>query len=133
MSLIEWSEKYSVGVKEFDEQHLKMFGIINRFYDAMKNGQDNNNNIAILRELADYGEYHLKNEEKYFNEYAYPDKENHTKIHDSYRSKIEGFLKEANDSLVSFAIIDFLEDWWLGHIAQKDKEYTDFFHAKGLK
>lgn len=133
MSLLKWDNKYSVGVSIFDEQHKKMFAIINRFYDGMKVGQSKRNNEDILKELVGYAEYHLKNEEDYFEKYDYPDKDGHKKIHDSYRNKINDFLSEENDDLISFSIIDFLEDWWLGHISQKDKEYTEFFNKKGLE
>ena len=39
MSFIEWDEKYSVQVKEIDEQHQKLIGLINTLHDAMRDGK----------------------------------------------------------------------------------------------
>ncbi|HAM88691.1 MAG: Methyl-accepting chemotaxis sensory transducer [Candidatus Falkowbacteria bacterium GW2011_GWC2_38_22] len=133
MFLIEWKSDYSVGVQELDDQHKKMFVLINQFYELMKETKDIKNIEKMLGELSDYGKYHLETEEKLFAEYGYPEKEDHQKIHDAYRAKIGEFLQKKDDALLSFEIIDFLEDWWLGHIASTDKKYQKFFNEKGLE
>lgn len=133
MSLIEWQEDYGVGVKEFDDQHKKMFDLINGFFEAMKESKDRPGREELLRALVDYGQTHLATEEKYFDRYGYPRKEEHKKAHDSYRSKIGEFVAKKDDALLSFEIIDFLEDWWLGHITSLDREYKEFFRGKGVK
>ncbi|NJM14282.1 MAG: hypothetical protein HC896_01855 [Bacteroidales bacterium] len=39
MSLITWNEKYSVGIKEIDNQHVNLVNIINELHDAMLKGK----------------------------------------------------------------------------------------------
>lgn len=36
--VIKWDETYSVGVKIFDDQHKKLFGMINGLEEGMKAG-----------------------------------------------------------------------------------------------
>ena len=87
----------------------------------------------MLHELFTYANFHLVTEEEYFEKYQYPGAAEHILVHDFYRLKINEF-KDKNDELsLSYEMIDFLEDWWLGHIAVADKEYQPFFASKGLK
>ena len=84
----------------------------------------------LLAELSAYAEEHLKTEEKYFALYDYPQKEAHAKTHDTYREKIRDFMAAEQDHFASFEIMDFLEDWWLGHVITMDKAYEPFFKEK---
>jgi hemerythrin-like metal-binding protein len=130
MSLINWEESYSVGVKELDDQHKKMFELINELYEAIKASKDKTFMSEILGELLDYGKYHLDTEEKYFNETEYPGKESHKIIHKAYRDKIDEFYENKEDTLLSYKIIDFLEDWWLDHVTSIDKGYKEYVIGK---
>ncbi|MFH0891416.1 MAG: bacteriohemerythrin [Candidatus Falkowbacteria bacterium] len=131
MPLLEWKDDYSVGVEELDDQHKKMFGLINGLHDNMQTKiMDKNDLEKLLSELAAYGNNHLTTEEKYFTLYGYPLKEEHEKAHGFYREKIKNFLAGESNHFASFEIIDFLEDWWLGHIITMDKAYEPFFKEK---
>jgi len=133
MSLMNWQDDYSVGVKEIDDQHKKMFDLINRLYESIKESKDRKLREEFLQELSNYGKFHLKTEEDYFEKFKYPQKEEHVKIHDLYRNKIKEFVNKKDDIFLSFEIIDYLEDWWLEHITSVDKDYQDFFNKKGLE
>ncbi|HTX86578.1 MAG TPA: hemerythrin domain-containing protein, partial [Candidatus Nanoarchaeia archaeon] len=78
MPEIKWEDKFSVGVKELDEQHKKIIEIINRL-TAMDSAADFSGEeiLKILRELNDYAHYHFTNEEIYFREFDYPKAESH--------------------------------------------------------
>lgn len=132
MSLLLWKDEYSVGVKELDAQHQKMFVLINQFYELMRDKTDKENMEAVLKELTDYASYHLATEEKLFAEHGYPNSEAHIKQHDEYREKINDFMRRKDETLLSFDIIDYLEDWWLGHVTGADQGYVGFFKEKGL-
>lgn len=132
MGLLNWEDDYSVGVKKFDEQHKKMFSMINDFFDLMQENKDKEMLKEILKGLADYGRNHLRDEEEYFDKYGYPEKKAHKEVHDLYRSKIEDFLSKEIDMFLPFEIIDYLEDWWLGHIKGMDSQYASFFKDKGV-
>lgn len=134
MPLINWDQSCSVGVKEIDTQHRAIFEIINRLYALMQANKDSESLSSIVQELMDYARYHFSTEEKYFDQFHYPDKETHIKAHHTYKEKVSQFVKDYANSktVLSFDIIDFLEDWWLDHIKGLDKQYTDCFHNHGL-
>ena len=133
-NIIIWKEEYKLGIKEIDEQHQKMFTIINDLYHAMQESKDKEIMQATLRELVEYADYHFSVEEKYFAEFKYEDTEAHIKTHEDYRETIDGFMKEyeAGDALLSYKILNYLEDWWIGHILGTDKQYVECFKKNGV-
>lgn len=134
INLIEWKEEYSVGVSEIDTQHQKLVEIINELFHAVEESKEKERIPFILTELVSYAEYHFSTEEKHFEEFDFEGKEEHIKVHDSYREKIAQFLEryKEDESLLSLEIMSFLKEWWLGHIRGMDRGYIDCFHKHGL-
>lgn len=133
--LLKWNQIYSVNVGEIDEQHKKMFDIINRVYDLAEKNIKKNEALEVIKELKDYGSYHLEIEEKYFKKFNYPEADSHIAQHDGYRKKIleiEAKAKELDNKEFYLEISDFLRKWWLGHIQNVDQKYSDFFNLNGL-
>lgn len=140
--LFTWEPIYSVNVKELDEQHKKIFAIINRVFEMKKIYSPDKPVAAvmdqvkeILKELEDYGSYHFETEEKYFKKFDYPDAAPHEQQHDKYKEEIAVFEKkvnEAKDSKVIEELAAFLQDWWLDHVQNVDQQYSDFFNEHGL-
>ncbi len=111
---LKWDPIYSVNIKEFDEQHQKIFSIINQVYKMTNKNLNKKKMKEIVKELQDYGNYHLKAEEKYFEEFNYPKKDVHIAAHNSYRKKIEIFLdkcKTGNNLDPVKEMSDFLKNW----------------------
>lgn len=135
MSLIQWIPALSVGVKELDDQHKKVFEIINKVYDGLSIKSDKKLLPDVFQDLIDYANVHLKREEFYFEKFDYPEKESHVATHNAYREKIKNFQKrwESGESGVIYEITKFLNDWWQNHIYKVDKRYTIFFQEHGLK
>lgn len=137
MALITWNEDFSVGVKELDEQHQKLIAIINELFTLYSEKKFNNIDVnPIFKELLDYASQHLATEEHYFTLYNYPKKDQHTALHNAYRQKITELqldYEKENSEKTLFAINNFLNEWWVWHINNIDKEYTSYFNANGLK
>ncbi|MBN2738732.1 MAG: hemerythrin family protein [Spirochaetales bacterium] len=134
MSLITWSESYSVGVKLFDEQHQKLIEIINRLYEAMKIGQGKTVIGEILKELSEYTIYHFQAEEEKFDLFSYPGKDSHKEEHQILIDKVKKLQEEhqAEKLLVSINTMKLLNDWIINHINGSDKKYTSFFKDKDI-
>jgi len=137
MALINWTEEYSVGVKELDEQHRRLVAVINQLFTLYSEKKFKKVDVEpIFKKLLDYADYHFGTEEHYFNLYNYAEKAQHSALHESYRQKIQDLKKEydaADSAKTLFAMNNFLNDWWIWHINNVDKEYTAYFNANGLK
>jgi|WetSurMetagenome_2_1015567.scaffolds.fasta_scaffold55709_3 hemerythrin len=135
MAFIEWNNSYSVGVNEIDMQHQKLVNMINELHDAMLLGKGKDLLGKIVNGLIDYAQLHFTTEEKYFDQFKYPDKGPHKKEHSDFTLKIAEF-KTGFDSGklgLSINVMDFLSSWLRNHIMVVDKKYGPFLNEKGLK
>jgi len=134
-----WTSEYSLGIGIIDEQHQHFFDIVNRIYDMLEtNRGDSAELVEIINELRDYALYHLSTEEKYFNQFAYSDIENHMKYHMMFREQSDKYserLNSSNEDLPKLAleITDFAKGWLMKHILIADKMYASFFKEHGIK
>jgi hemerythrin len=133
--LIQWTDAYSVGVSEFDDQHRKLFALINDLFSAMKAGKGRETLATVLSGLAEYTVYHFSTEEKYFAKYGYPDSVKHVVEHKAFVARVTEFREKYNTGaiLVSVETLEFLKKWIDGHIKKVDKQYTSYLQSKGVK
>ncbi|MEJ5285434.1 MAG: bacteriohemerythrin [Brevinematales bacterium] len=134
MAFIEWNESLSVGVNLFDDQHKKLVGIINKLYDAMKEGKGRNVLADIFNELIDYTKFHFKAEEEALLKHDYPGYgEQHDEHSKLTKEVIE--LKEKYDKgniFITVEVLSFLKEWLSHHILEVDKKYGPFLREKGI-
>ena len=135
MALLSWNEKYSVGVKQFDDQHKKLFELLNTLYDAMTAGKGKEVLGPVLSQLADYTVMHFKMEEESFKKYAYPAQLEHKQEHDALTKQVLEFKNKfaSGNAFITTELMNFLKGWLNHHIMEVDKKYGRHFNSKGLK
>lgn len=125
--MFEWKNEYSVGVKEIDEQHRKLFEIGGRAYSLVENTfiSDKYDKILdIINELIDYTVYHFKCEENLMLESKYRGFFSHKLEHEGFINKVNNIDFKSVDENQDKFIIDILElvlVWIEEHIMDKDK------------
>lgn len=134
MAFIDWTEKSEVGVKEVDEQHQKLFEMLNELHQATVNGDEQSALANILNEMVDYTVYHFETEEKLFKKYDYPGYDEHKKAHDELTGQAVELLDKFRDgsATISFELLDFLHGWLLDHTTGLDKDMGPFLNEKGV-
>jgi len=132
--LITWTEKYSVGIEQIDKEHKKLVQLLNSLHNAMLSGQANKVLGAILNDLINYTATHFKTEDSLFDKFDYPETQGHKEEHSELVSQVVRFKKEFDSgaTMLSIKLITFLKNWLILHIVASDKEYTNFFHEKGI-
>ena len=135
MALIQWNDDLNVGVLEIDRQHQRLVGMINDLNDAMKQGQGKDVLDKIINGLTNYTKTHFGIEEKYFDQFGYPDANNHKKEHLNFTKKVTEFKAGFDKGKIglSIEVMNFLSNWLQNHIKRVDKKYGPFFNEKGLK
>lgn len=130
---IAWKDEYSVKVKEIDEQHKKFVEMLNNLYKEAMESASRTKVRNIIDNLIEYAGIHFKTEEKYFDKFHYPLAAEHKEQHRILTERVVQFSKRFNDGEdVAFEILDFLEDWLVGHLAGYDMKYSQFFNEHGL-
>jgi len=130
-----WAEEYSVGVEELDNQHKRMFTVINELLDAIDTNTTAEHLGNIIDSLIKYKIFHFSTEERYFKEYNYDGAGEHMAKHKEFNDKLTVMKEKFPEYNTEFALelADFLEGWLIDHLMIIDKKYTDCFHAHGLK
>ncbi len=133
--LITWNDQYSVQVKELDQHHQKLVGMINELHEAMLVGKGKEVVSPILAKLIEYTQFHFSAEEKYMQKYSYPSYTKHKIEHDQFAAKVTDFQTQLNSGklTLSMEVMTFLKDWLMHHISDVDKKYSPFFNEKGLQ
>ena len=64
MPLIDWNDRYSVGVRSLDAQHRQLIDILNQLHQAMSTANSQQVLPALMRQLSQYATAHLQAEER---------------------------------------------------------------------
>ena len=104
MPLIEWSNKYSVGVQEFDQQHQRLIGLINTLHDAMVQGKGSDVLAGTLKQLVNYTQTHFTAEEAAMAKYQYPGLEQQRTAHQALIRRINEFQTDLQNGRVGLSV-----------------------------
>lgn len=134
MALIMWNDDYSVKVRQFDEQHKKLIGIVNQLHDAMRSGKGSQIMGDILASLAAYTQAHFADEERLMQLHGYPGLAFHKKLHGQLVDRVRDFQREAETggNVITQGVMMFLKDWLVQHIQGEDIKYGPFMNERGV-
>ncbi|MEI6306223.1 MAG: bacteriohemerythrin [Deltaproteobacteria bacterium] len=126
MPLFTWSDKYSIGNDEIDNQHKKLFDILNKLFDICVGKNDVDTLEAALDDLVSYTDYHFKFEEQHMRDVGYKKIGKHIVEHDYFKNEII-FAKRRqaqNKSNTDNKLIEFLSNWLIQHVTEEDRKYA---------
>lgn len=134
MPIMSWTDTYSVGITEIDQQHQKLIDLINTLHDAMAKGQAKATLGRILDDLIAYCAKHFTLEEKLFDQFGYPDTADHKEKHQKMTAKVLALQQQFQQGKVTITmdVMDFLQQWLDKHILGTDKKYASFLSSKGV-
>ncbi|RXK46453.1 bacteriohemerythrin [Halorientalis pallida] len=135
----EWDDdRYSTGIERFDEQHKRLFGLLNDLHTAMDEGHSEERVGDILRELERYTEYHFGDEEEFMQDCGYAMDcadcfFDHREMHEQFEEKVRELReRHENGEYVTMDVLVFARDWLDSHIAaaDEDQRYGDYYDAE---
>ncbi|MGE4506900.1 MAG: bacteriohemerythrin [Desulfovibrionaceae bacterium] len=135
MPFITWSNATAVGLETVDEQHRKLFDILNDLHAATMEGQEQSALRAIFNELIEYTVYHFENEEELHARYGFPDAAEHKREHDKLTAQAVELQRqfEEGSATVSFDLLDFLHGWLMDHTIGMDMAMASHLKGKGAR
>jgi hemerythrin len=134
MALFNWSNEYSVNIKQIDDQHKVLIGLINDLHDKMKVGKAKEVLGNILDELVNYTVYHFKHEENLFTSHGYSESESHKKVHQTLIQQVKDIKAnyDSSKTVLGMDVMEFLKGWLGNHILGTDKKYSSYLNSKGV-
>ena len=133
MALIEWSQRLSVDVKQCDEQHKLLVGLINELHDGMKAGRGNDVLGKTFLSLIDYTKTHFRDEEKLLQQHGYPALADQKKSHEAFVAELNKLFEQfKGGGVLTISVMNFLKKWLESHIQGDDRKYGPFMNSKGV-
>jgi hemerythrin len=135
MTLIQWNDSLDVSVVEFNRQHRRLVAMINELDAAVKQGKGHDVLEKVIKGLVRYCATHFKTEEKYFEQYGYPEAKTHAAEHSDFIDKVYLFVLDFENGKAGLTegIMAYLSDWLKEHIMVSDKRYGAYLCAHGMK
>jgi len=136
LETVQWSEKFSVGVKGLDQQHQQLIKLLNRMISAQGTISTHSETVSdILTEMTRYAEVHFIAEERLMEAYGFPGLENKNYSIASFAKKTVDFCTATTIGVdeIPEALLFYLGDWLVHHILEDDMAYRSFFKDKGVE
>ncbi len=133
--MIEWDDKYSVGISRIDDEHKQFIDIINKAIATKERGGTPEELKEVLHKITMYAINHFSTEENYMIEFNYPEYQYHKEEHHDFSKKVIEYCERVNDGDSQFAneVLEYLKRWLINHIQVTDRKYMDCFIRNGLK
>jgi hemerythrin-like metal-binding protein len=135
MALFNWNDSYSVKVAMCDQQHKKLFEIINELAEAMRQGKGQQAVTKTVGERLEYTETHFQQEEALLKKTNYPQLAAHQEMHKKFVADIVALQKQtqAGKATNSVNVLNLLRDWLVNHIQKTDKLYSEHLNTAGIR
>jgi hemerythrin len=130
--LVEWDDRYSVGIVLLDGQHKKLIRLTNELYQGCLAGNREARVFFLktIRGVLDYTKFHFSAEEKLMENVGYPRYAEHKKQHEDFVMQMINDVKSFQEGrkFVPNNFVRYLKDWVLSHIAIMDSLYARYIH-----
>jgi hemerythrin-like metal-binding protein len=123
-----------VKVAKCDQQHMRLFDIINQLADAMRMGKGQDVVNQVVTDLLDYTNTHFQEEEALLQKANYPQLEAHQEMHRIFVKKVQSLQSQAQmgKRVNAAQLLSLIRDWLVNHIQKADKRYSAHLNAAGI-
>jgi hemerythrin-like metal-binding protein len=129
--MIDWHERYEVGIAVIDGQHREMLELVNRLLAGLHTGREHEELVETLRELVRATEHNIATEERLMQEHGLSPL-HHADAHTRLLEAIRRFdLRLDPQGLAGSA--SWLREWLLGHIDEDDRPFAEQLRARGAR
>jgi hemerythrin-like metal-binding protein len=136
MEPVKWTEKFSVGVRELDQQHQQLIKLLNILISTQGTTSTHSETVSdTLMAMTRYAQAHFKAEERLMKVYGFPGLEEQKLQHRDFRKKTVAFSTATYLGIdhIPEDLLKYLADWWVHHILEDDMAYRLFFKDKGVE
>jgi hemerythrin-like metal-binding protein len=126
--MIEWTTEFSVENPKIDDEHKRLFKLLDDFYEGLQNGSSKEELGNLIKGLLDYANFHFSNEEAYMESIGFPNLEKHKEEHRQFIGKATDFYEKHTSGklILSLEVTNFIKNWITNHIKSEDKQYAAF-------
>lgn len=125
-----FTDRLLTNIDKIDEQHKKLFEIVDQFNKACLNREGHDEVWQLYNFLKNSAEEHFKDEEEFMIKYKYPQYENHKEEHNMFLRKVYALDKTVKSNYIPLTkimeISEFFTEGFLTHFSETDEELGNF-------
>ncbi|MEL6399959.1 MAG: bacteriohemerythrin [Cyanobacteria bacterium J06607_6] len=135
MAIAVWQDDYCTGHEVIDQQHRRLFSLVNEIYDLT---QLPTPPMAVIKtrltEFADCAVEHFELEEGLMAEHEYPNLQVHCGTHKALVNKVTALLAKFDQVAYTATaeVTPVLADWMVHHIRGEDQQMIRFFQRQNV-
>ena len=135
MGRIEWNDGLSLGIKEIDEQHKTLIGMVNDILEAFAKGETDTAVDRMLSQLKEYAVLHFSKEEEYMEKIEYPQLAEHRQFHEELKRRVKSLQAERfrRETVTPEDLKELLSSWLIEHLLHEDYKIGQFVKQGGAK
>ena len=125
--MYEMKDEFKTGIEIIDNEHKMLFEIADKIYNLSKNEfiiDKYDRIVNLIEELKGYAALHFRDEEAYMESINYKKMFTQKVDHDNFIKKLNQINLndlDANQEEYILELLDFINDWLVSHILEKDK------------
>ncbi len=128
MQVLVWEERFSVGIREFDQHHKILFEMINSLIIAKEENSSSQVIKNSLEQLHMYTIFHFTAEEAMMKHFDYEGLDEQVEEHGKLLQQVEEYRSnlEANQDVSIDEALEFVAGWLLDHTLGIDQLYGPY-------
>lgn len=129
MTLLRWRDSLALNVPAIDNDHKRLFELLNRLRFIGLAGDDSHAVADALSELLLYTQTHFRREEKLMELGGYPGLEGHRRVHRRFTEQVADLAARYRAKPSTFRVLDVyqtLADWLVDHVLGTDMQIKPY-------
>lgn len=131
-----WRDKYKIGIELVDRQHEELFARVSGFLEALKKDESWDAKLPEIKRtmkfMQNYVVVHFTAEEKYQAKIGYPQREQHHKIHEDFKTYVNNCAQDfENNGYTMESVQKFagkLLAWLVNHVVSTDLKMAEYIN-----
>ena len=134
MAVLNWDEKYKLGIAKVDKQHTEIAEIINKLHDLLE-VNDDKQKLKLLKKLIKTTKEHFETEEKLMTRHKVFNFFSHKAQHDRLLRILNELLEDVEDNgkEIGESFLFLMRDWMINHHRFHDIKMAKELIEKGAK
>uniref|UniRef100_UPI004047EE5C bacteriohemerythrin n=1 Tax=Aliarcobacter sp. TaxID=2321116 RepID=UPI004047EE5C len=128
INTITWKSEYNINNFKIDKEHQQLFTIAREALSIskLKNDSEIRTKLKeIISRLFKYVNIHFADEQKYMEEIAYPELDEHKFLHKNMLTMLTKLIADLNTmelKTIEVSLFNFIEEYFIKHIVLEDKK-----------
>lgn len=133
MTLIDWDEKFTIGIAAVDHEHRELIDLINELYQSLVEKKDDTTVMDFLGEIYTRIAAHFALEEKVMRELGYSFYTDHKTDHEQLLDEIRDIMDDYEDNklFADGVLAQRLKTWFGTHFRTKDAQLHKYLAETG--